>query len=289
MIVPKQEIIGLTGLADSFDLDFTHRGVETEIKNYCGWEIESGTYTNRLVDGTGTAWLDLGLKNVTALSRIATGMVPAIKIKHTTASSNAYAKVSYTDNAPISLGLEVDDGADESSATNLLATYTTMTTLVAQITGNGWSGELYDSDYGTFGSTNLLQLDSLVCGTWDGTDPGWEYLYMPDRPISADRINRADGSVYRSGGWPDGVRNIPLTCIAGWTTANMPADLKRAVAMLVKYFYNKFLQDATGVKSFSLGHLKIEYAMETTETGQKAIPIEILDILDLKYKVVDLL
>jgi hypothetical protein len=164
-----------------------------------------------------------------------------------------------------------------------------MTTLIAQITGNGWSAEIYDSDYGSFASTNLLEVDALPCGTWDGTDPGWQYLYIPGQPIRGFELNRDEGSLYLNSGWPSGVKNIPFTCTAGWTTANMPADLKRAVAMLVKYFYNKFLQDTTGVKSFSLGHLRIEYAMETTETGQRAIPIEILDILDLKYKVRDLL
>ncbi len=289
MIVPKQEMLELTGESNSFELDFAHRGVEKEVKNYCGWEIESGTYTNRLVDGTGTSWLGLGLKNITALSRIAIDTVEVIKIKHSTLSSNAYAKVNYTDNAPISLGLEVDDGADVSSATNFFATYTTMTTLIAQITGNGWSAEIYDSDYGAFGSTNLLRIDNLACGTWDGADPGWQYLYMPGEPIRGFEISREEGSLYLNTGWPSGVRNIPVTLTAGWTTATMPADLKRAVAMLVKYFYNKHQQDATGIKSFDLGHLKIEYALETTETGQKSIPIEILDVLDLKYKVVDLL
>jgi hypothetical protein len=289
MIVPKQEMLSLTGESDSFDLDFTHRGVEKEVKNYCAWEIESGTYTNRLVDGTGTSWLDLGLKNVTALSRIAIDTLPAIKIKHSTASSNAYAKVNYTDNAPISLGLEVDDGADESSATNLFATYPTMTTLIAQITGNGWSAEIYDSDYGAFGSTNLLQIDNLACGTWDGADPGWQYLYMPGEPIRDFEISRDEGSLYLNRGWPSGVKNIPVTVTAGWTTANMPADLKRVVAVLVKYFYRKHQLDSTGIKMFDLGDLRIEYITETRETGASSIPIEILDVLDLKYKVRDLL
>jgi hypothetical protein len=287
MIVPLQEMLTLTGESDSFDLRFNHNGVEKEVKNYCGWEIESGVYTNRLVDGTGTSWLDLGLKNVTALSRIAIDTVEAIKIKHSTLSSNAYAKVNYTDNAPISLGLEVDDGDDVSSATSLFATYTTMTTLIAQITGNGWSAEIYDSDYGSFGSTNLLKTDNLACGTRDGTDPGWQHLYMPGEPIRGFEINNAEGTIYLSTGWPSGVRNIPVTVTAGWTTATMPADLKRVVAVLVKYFYNKHQLDSTGIKMFDLGHLKIEY--EKAEVGASSIPIEVLDVLDLKYKVIDFL
>lgn len=285
MILPKQEMLELVGESDSFDLDFAHRGVEKEIKNYCNWEIESATYTNRLIDGSGTDWLKLGMKNITALTRIAVNLEPAIKIKHSTASSNAYAHVAYTDNAPMSLGLEVVDGADVSSATPLLfATYTTMATLIAQITGNGWSAEVYDSDYNTMLSTNLLEIDNLYCGTWDGEDPGWEYLYMPGRPIRGFTEQREQAALYRSGGWPKGIKNIPVTFTAGWTTANMPADLKQAVASMISYFYTKHQQGTTGIKSFSLGHLRIDYVTEMTETGSSSIPIETLNVLDADYK-----
>jgi len=187
-----------------------------------------------MVDGSGDQRIWPGHKNITSLVRAATGKRTAINIKNSTASSNAYAEVTYTDLTPTSLGLVVADGAALSDTTELLATYTTMTLLVAQIntrSGSGWSAELYDSDYGIFGSTNLLEVDSLAAGTEDGTDPGWSELAMPGAAIQGVTVERTEGGLYRSAGWPSGDKNIPLTYIAGWTTANMPSDLKQAVAL----------------------------------------------------------
>ena len=288
MILPKQELMEITGLSDSFDLDFAHRGVEREIKNYCGWEIESATYNNILADGTGGQWIWPGHKNITAVGRASTSIERAINFKNSTASSNAYAKVNYTDNVAVSLGLVVADGTAVSDTTELFSTYSTMTLLVAQInarSGSGWSAELDDSDYGIFASTNLMEADNIFAGTWDGTDPGWSELMMPGVPVSGLKLERTEGGIWRAGGWPDGVQSIPLTYTAGWTTANMPADIKQAVAQFVSYFYNKQQQNMTGIKSFSLGRLRIEYAMETSGGGSSSIPLEVLDVLDQRYRI----
>jgi len=288
MILPKQDLMELTGLDDSFDLDFAHRGVEREIKNYCGWEIESATYYNQLLDGTGGEWLWAGQKNITALIKASTSIETAINFKHSTASSNAYAKVNYTDNVAVSLGLVVADGAGVSDTTELFSTYSTMTLLVAQIntrSGSGWSAELNDGDYGIFASTNLFETDNIMAGTWDGTDPGWAELKMAGMPVAGIIVERSEGGLYRSSGWPSGTKNIPVSYTAGWTTANMPDDLKQAVAQFISYFYNKQQQDTTGVKSFSLGHLRIEYAIATESGGTSSIPIEVLDVLDQRYRI----
>ncbi len=277
MILPKQDLLDLTGLDNSVSVDLTHKGVEQEIKNYCGWEIESATYTNVVVDGSGDQWLWPGHKNITALNRVAVDMQAVIKIKHTTASSNAFARVTYTDLVPTSLSLFVDGSA---TTTKAFADYATMTLLVAQITGSGWSAEIYDTDYNPFASTNLLEIDNLVCGTWDGTDPGWSELHMPGAPVSGIKVERSQGGLYRASGWPSGVQNIPLTYTAGWTTANMPGDLKQSVVLLVQFFYRKHQEQTTGIKSFSLRNLQIEYATATADSTSSSIPIEVLDVLD---------
>lgn len=293
MILPTQDMLELTGQSFSFDLDFIHKGVEEEIKNYCNWEIEEATYTNRLLDGTGRRDLPLFLKNVTSLIRVSTRLIEAINIKHTTASSNAYAKVNYTARTPVSLGLVVADGADVSDTTELFATYTTLTLLVAQInarSGSGWEAQLDDSDFGVFASTNLVETQNVFAGTWDGSDPGWTDLFMPDRPIRDHTLVASEGTLHRSGAWPAGTRNIPVTCTAGWTTANMPADLKRAVSTMIGFFSSRQQQGiTTGIKGFDLGHLRIEYATEMSETGRSSIPIEVLDVLDADYRVSALL
>lgn len=289
MIIPKQEVLELIGESDSFDLDLFHRSAEQEIKNYCGWELESATYTNQLVDGTGSDWLWPGPKNITALIRAATDKIAAINFKHSTAASNAYGTVTYTNRVAVSLGLEVADGTAISSTTELFSTYSTMTLLTAQInarSGSGWSAELNDSDYGIFASTNLLESDNINAGTWDGTDPGWSELQMPGKPVSGITIERIGGGLQRSAGWPSGTRNITLTYTAGWTTANMPPDLKQAVIQLMQFFYTRHQQQTTGIKSFSLGHLRIEYALANDQESTSSIPIEALDVLDQRYRIV---
>lgn len=293
MILPKQEMLDILGESDSQVLTFIHEGVEREIKNYCHWEIEEATYTNRLLDGNGRRWLDLELKNVTALARVSTGLTAAINIKHSTASSNAYAKVNVTDSAPVSLGLVVADGSDVSDTTELFSTYTTLTLLVAQInarSGNGWSAQLDDADFGIFASTNLVGTQNVYAGTWDGTDPGWTDLMMPDQPIMGYELEADQGSLYLSGGWPSGVKNIPVTVTAGWTTASMPADLKQAVATMVTFFNTRQSQGITaGISEFDLGHLRIKYNTEMAAEGASSIPIETLNVLDAKYVVRELL
>lgn len=288
MILPKQELMGLTKLSDSFDLDFAHRGVEQEIKNYCGWGLESATYSNIVVDGSGDQWIWPGHKNITALARAATSMKAAIKLKHSVAASNAYARVNYTSNAAVSLGLVVADGTAVSDTTELFSTYSTMTLLTAQInarSGNGWSAELDNTDYGIFASTNLIEADNINAGTWSGDDPGWSELMMPGVPVSGVKVERTEGGLYLASCWPGGIQNIALTYTAGWTTANMPSDLKQAVAQFTSYFYNKQQQDGTGIKSFSLRNLRIEYITSTANGASSSIPIDVLDVLDQRYRI----
>ncbi len=288
MIIPKQDLMEITGLPDSFNLDLTHKGVEQEIKNYCGWNLESATYTNIMVDGTGGRWIWPGHKNITDLIRAGVDQVPAINIKNGTAASNAYAKVTYTDLTPTALGLVVADGAALSSTTEAFSTYSTMTLLVAQInarSGSGWSAELYNSDYGIMASTNLIEVDNKAAGTWDGNDPGWTALDMPGKPVSDVAVERVEGGLFRPSGWPPGVQNIPLTYTAGWTTPNMPADLQQAVVMLTQFFWNKHQQQTTGIKSFSLRNLRIEYALGEVAGVASSIPIEVLNVLDTTYKI----
>ena len=287
MILPKQDLLDITGLDDSVSLETTHQGVEQEIKNYCGWELESKTYTNVMVDGSGGEYIYPPHKNITSLVRAATGIRTGINIKHSTTSSNAYAKVTYTDLTPTSLGLVVADGTDESDSTDLFADYATMTLLVDQINANDadWSAELYDSDYASHASTNLLEVDNLAAGTEDGSDPGWSELKIPGTALKDVQVERTEGGLYRPSGWPSGNKNIPLSYVAGWTTANMPGDLKNAVALMVQFFYNKHEQQLTGIKSYAMGRLRIEYAMETAKDGTSSIPVEVLDILDLRYRI----
>lgn len=289
MIVPQQDIMEIMGLAYTFELESSHRAVEQEIKNYCGWEIESFTYKNQLLDGTGSDKLWPGPKNITALIRASDSLETAINFKHSTASSNAYGVVTYTDRVPTSLGLVVADGTAESDTTELFATYTTMTLLAAQInarSGNGWSAELNDSKFGIMSSTNLVEKANIYAGTEDGTSPGWSTLEKPGKPIGGVTVERTEGGLFRDGRWPSGTKNIPVTYTAGWTTVDMPADIKNAVIQFVQFDYNRTQQGGIGIKSFSLLELEIEYNdTSTSSESRSAIPMEALSVLDQRYRI----
>jgi hypothetical protein len=186
----------------------------------------------------------------------------------------------------------VDDGSDAGSSTDLFGTYTTLTLLVAQINANAadWTAQLDDADYGVFASTNLVEVQNLYAGTWNGADPGWTELMMPGQPIQEYELHAEEGTIYLSGGWRKGVQNIPVTLTAGWTTANMPYDIRQAVAKSIKFIFTRHQQDiSAGIAEFDLGHLRIKYDTEMQDTGASSIPIEVLDVLDADYKVGSLL
>lgn len=288
MILPRQDALELMGQSEAVDVNFYHASVEQEIINYIGWNPESTTYTNIAVDGSGGDTIWPGHKNITKLTKASLGIEAAINIKHGAASSNAYAAVNYTNNIGASLGLDVDDGTTESSVTELFSSSATLTALVAYIntqSGNGWSAELFDSNFGIMKSTNLIEVDNLYAGTEDGTDPGWSELKKPTRPVGDVKVERTEGGLFRPGGWPSGDKNISLTYTAGWTTADMPGDLKQAVIQLMKFFFTRHQQDAEGIKSFSLRNLKIEYATANDTESKSAIPISVLEVLDTRYRI----
>ena len=288
MILPRQDALELMGQSEAFDVNFYHDSVEREIINYIGWNPESTTYTNIVVDGTGGQRIWPGHKNITSLIRVAISMESAINIKHTAASSNAYARINYTDNIGVSLQLVVADGTAVSDVTELFSSSATLTALVTYIntqSGNGWSAELFGSNFGILASTTLIEVDNIYAGTEDGTDPGFVVLQRVGKPTRDVKVERTEGGLYRSSGWPPGVQNIAFTYTAGWTTADMPGDLKQAVIQLMKFFFTRHQQDAEGIKSFSLRNLKIEYATTNDTESKSSIPISVLDVLDTRYRI----
>lgn len=288
MILPRQDALELMGQSEAFDVNFYHDSVEREIINYIGWNPESATYTNIVVDGTGGQWIWPGHKNITSLIRAAVSKEAAINIKHTIASSNAYARINYTNNTPVSLQLVVADGSAISDETELFSDSATLTALVTYIntqSGNGWSAELFDSNFGILANTTLLEVDNLYAGTEDGTDPGFAELKRVGKPERNVTVERTEGGLYRSRGWPSGVQNIPLSYVAGWTTADMPGDLKQAVIQLMKFFFTRHQQNAEGIKSFSLRNLRIEYVTSGGAESTSSIPMSVLDVLDTRYRI----
>jgi hypothetical protein len=132
----------------------------------------------------------------------------------------------------------------------------------------------------------LVEKANIYAGTEDGTDPGWSELMKPGKPIGGITIEQTEGGLFRDGRWPSGTKNIPVTYTAGWTTADMPYDIKNAVIQFVQFDYTRTQQGGGGIKSFSLLELDIEYDTSgNASSGNSSAAIEALDVLDQRYRI----
>ncbi len=250
-----------------------HLAVEAMIKRYCNRDFESTDYKERY-DGDGTSSLVLRQFPVTAITRLSLWPIDVIRIRNTSTSTNATISMSST-----ALSLTKDG----TTSTLAIATYTTFTLLVAAVNaaGSGWEAALQSSAYGSYLSTELIEKMGLYC-----LNSNWAYLQMPyDRGEADFDIDSANGIIYLtrftnvSNGWdatgfPTGTRNIFINYTAGYST--VPEDLKLAVKILVKYFYQRRMEETFGVSSFSSGGISASF--------EKDIPFEVKLILDGKYR-----
>lgn len=252
-------------------------GVDRWTKEYCQKEFESATYTNELYDGDGSTRLLVDNYPITSIARLAVDRDDAIKIKNTsTDATTAHVSVDSS-----GVNLVVSGGANEDSTTVDFTTYATMTAVVAQIiaVGYGWTAALVDSDFGDLKSTELLECFARYCGARANTTADWEYLEMPGVPISNFRVYKNRGEIYYPLGFPEGEKNIPITYVAGYSSANMPEDLKLSCKILVKNIYQKREEETFGLGGFSLGYIKAQF--------EKDLPKEVIEILS-RYKKMDI-
>jgi len=240
--------------SDMVSAILTH--VDDWAKSYCKREFESATYS-QTYSGNGTPYLFLQEYPVTAISRVAIGREEVFSINNSTTSS--YATCS-CDGTTLTLNL------NGSASTITLATYATMTLLVAAINavGSNWTATLSNSDYGAYLSSEILPFYGLSC-----LDNDIAYIEMRDSNVSDFTANLATGELRHSGLFSSGYQNVFVNYTAGYST--IPEDLKMAVKMWVQFEYNKYKEDNLGMEYYSLGDVK------KAMTGD--IPMEVKKIL----------
>lgn len=246
MIVTPSEMRTYIGDIDDSEYEFlspTHDSVEKFVSNYCNRVFESTSYTRSKYCGNGTSILYIDNYPLTAVDRVAIGNLDVIKVTNTNTTSSASVSVTST-------GLRlVYNGTADTSIT--FASNTTMTAIVSAINAlSGWSASLLNSTYGGYQSSDLIEWSGL-----SAIKSNWVYLKMPDEAEDYFEVDLGKGLIRKNSGWPSGFNNIYIDYTAGYTTSNMPEDLKLAVKILTKYIYDRKEEESMGVAEYRAENL----------------------------------
>jgi len=249
--------LGIEGDNDDAVLKLMHQRAEAFVKSTFDREFESTSYWETY-DGTGGCHLYLPQMPITAVAYLGT-KTDAIKIKNTaTDANNAYITIDDTN-----MTLTVSGGSYAGSSALALATYTTLTSLVAAINalGNGWSAELYDTDYASYLSANLIKVQNYFVGSWDGTAASYDYLPMINEPFEDYIVyeKEGEGYIFYAPGFPKGHKNIAIKYTAGYSSSNMPYELQGLINEMVEVAWNKKQTGVTGIKSYRTGQTSVTY------------------------------
>ncbi|MFA7287307.1 MAG: hypothetical protein WC055_00360 [Melioribacteraceae bacterium] len=239
---------------------------ETLVSEYCNRIFEETSYTCERYDGNNKGILTLKNFPVTAVDKVSIGTLDVIQISNSNQTSTASVSATTT-----GLRLVLDGTADTSITYAANATMTAVVNAVNAL-GNGWAARLNSSIYGNFKSTEIIPRYGL-----NAIDTNWVDLSMVDDPLDDIDVYLERGQILKYGGWPKGTRNIYIDYTAGFTSDNMPNDLKLAVKILVKFFYNKMDDDSYGVEEYRAHNLWASFNKEET------IPKEAKMIL-MRYK-----
>jgi len=135
--------------------------------------------------------------------------------------------------------------------------------------GNGWQADSTDTYLNSYRSDDLIPIFG-----WNARDRNQVTLAIPYEPEWQFEVYPEKGQVYRSGGFPRGHNNIFCDYTSGYDSTAVPEDLKLAIKILVKHYYQKKDEESYSVTDYSLEGIKM--------TFQTDIPLDAKLILD-KY------
>ena len=101
-----------------------------------------------------------------------------------------------------------------------------------------------------------------------------------DCKIDEDNYEVEKDNIYYTSGFSKGHGNIRMTYYAGYSSTNMPEDLKLAIKIIVKYMYDKRDSETFGMGSYKVGDVQV--ASEGGVLKPSIIPKEASNILE-KY------
>jgi hypothetical protein len=258
-------------IVDDAELDANQATIESVISRYCRRTFEATSYVLERYSGNGTRILSLNNYPIISVSTLSVSTMDVMRIYNT--SYGTFASVSVS---PTALTLNLN-GTDTSL---LFSSYLTLTTLNTAINAqSGWSSEILDSNYSAFKTAFLLKKYGMSCIDSDAV-----YLTIPDRGESGFEVLENQGQIYFASGFTKGYNNIFVSHRSGYETASMPADLKLAVMMTVKKFYNTKTDSSLGLQAYRIGDVSYTFVdAGSTDATSLLIPPEALSIL-ARYK-----
>lgn len=245
------------------NIELIRNAVESWIqKVYCQVDLVSTQHKEKY-DGSGTSAFCLNHYPVISLNRLAIGTEDAISVKNTNDGAHASVSVSST---------TVTLFKDGTSSALALATYSTMTTLVAAINAvSGWSAALVDTSFGSYPSTELLEKFGLQC-----INDNEVYLVMPDEAEESFEVDARTGIVSSVYGFGDGVRSVYVDYTAGYAT--IPDDLQLATLILIKNVYQRRSEESFGAKNYSVSGMSV--------TFEEGLPDQVVQILNRYRRII---
>ena len=253
--------------------------IEDYVQNvYCKRTFESTAYTLERYDWKGYQPINLNNFPITILDRVVLGTLDAIGIKNTNTYTSASVSVSST-------GLRLVYNGSLVTGDFTFATNTTLTAMVAAVsTSSGWTAQLQNSAYGSIPSSFLI--DRFAASVINNN---WVYLEIPDIDaedeveVYADRGQIVLNKYYSNseftpsgypnpGGYPRLRRYVFIDYTAGYSSSNMPEDLKLAINILISYFYRKQQGSTFGIKDCTVGKISSVFS-------ENSIPKEASNIL----------
>lgn len=232
--------------------------VDQYVKNYCRKSFESASF-REFKDGDGRNFVLLKEYPITDITRVAIGRRDAFRVRNTNTTTTASATCTRT-----GLVLTRNGTAD---STCLFATYTTLTTLAAAVSAlSGWEGEVSSSEYASYLSTDLLEKYGLRC-----IDNNWVYFQIPETGEDDFQVDLDAGILTLTANSSRGTKNVMVEYTAGYSSATMPEDLKSAVKIIVKDWYEKRNESGFNLSSYSIGGVSKTYLEHIPREAKKIL------------------
>lgn len=216
---------------------------ENYISNYCRRTFESTAYTLERYDGKGYDKLNLRQYPVTIVDRVVIGVRDVISIKNTNTGTSASVSVLTT-----GLRLVLNGTVDATDVT--FATNTTISAMVtaANAIGSGWVAASLNSTYNSFKSSDLVTQSGLGC-----INSRLAYLAIPHEQEHGVEADLDKGQLRLPWRFPKGFQNVFVDYTAGYSSDDMPSDLKLAVKIIVQYLYEKRTNTVFGIEFYNIG------------------------------------